>query len=388
MKYLDFIKRGDKLLFLVALAVLAASIFRGVYDSSLLTRTEPPIVVVFTQWWPDQENTFLSLIRDFESQHEGIKISLSYKSYEDLLLALTGGEGGSPGDLFALDPLWVSGLEEKEIIEYASPSLLSFINVLFYNIDILRDAGFSRPPKNRSEFIIYSRAAANMGQDRWGLVVDEKGSRRIYDDVFPWIWSAGAQLLQNRRPVLNTRPVIDSLSFLASLKSEGLLVQGNKLEDFSSGKAAFMISSARDIEFVRERMGDEAFDVSNVPVPDNYAGRSLYGTVDWAIGINSASANKAEARLFADFLVGKTYVLAERTGEIPADGGLPRHAPFYSKVWDIAAVWEPAREFSGIHWLELEEAFSEELSSLFAGDLSPAAAAAALQNRFSDLLSP
>jgi len=390
MKYSDFIKRGDKLLFLVALAVLAVSVFRGLYSTDLFTRTEPPITIVFTQWWDRdiEDNFLLSLIRDFENQHEGIRISLSYKPYDELLFALTDNNGIFPGDVLALDPLWISELEKNEIIQKASPPLLSFINVLFYNTGILRDAGFSMPPKSRTEFINYARTVAGLEGNRWGLVVDEKGSRRLYDDVFPWIWSAGTQLISGGRPTVNSRPVIDSLSFLAALKSEGLLVQGNKLEDFSSGKAAFMISSSRNIEFVRERLGDTSFDISNIPVPDNYAGRSLYGAAEWAIGVNSASVHEEEAKLFADFLIGEAHVLAEKTREMPGDRGLPRYAPFYSKAWDIAAVWEPAREFSGHPWLELEKVFSEELSSLFSGDLTPVQTAAAIQRRWSDLLSP
>jgi multiple sugar transport system substrate-binding protein len=397
MKNFVFKKRIDVLLLALALAVLGTGLLRIWYNSYISTVSEAPAVtIVFTQWWEDdlQENILSDLIKEFEGLNEGIRVVLSFKSYEDLLLELlNNSENGFPGDVLALDPLWVPEFELRGIIEEVSPPFLSFINVLYYNIDILRDAGFSRPPKTRGEFINYARTVTDMAinlldEKRWGLVVDKSSSRRIYDDVYPWIWSGGAQLISDGRPVVNSRPVIESLSFLASLNSEGLILKGNKLEDFSSGRAAFMLSLARDIEFVRERMGDVSFDISTVPLPDNYAGRSFYGSAEWAIGISTISANKEEARLFVDFLTGKSAILADNAGALPMDGGQPSRDPFHSKIWDIAIAWNPTEEFSGLPWMELEKAFCEELSSLFEGELSATATAAAIQRRWGELLHP
>jgi ABC-type glycerol-3-phosphate transport system substrate-binding protein len=225
-------------------------------------------------------------------------------------------------------------------------------------------------------------------ENHWGLVMDEKGSRRIYDDVYPWMWAAGAQFISGGRPAINSRPFIESLTFLASLNNEGLVVKGNKVEDFSLGKAAFMVSSVKDIEFVRERMGEDAFDISTVPVPDNYAGTSYFGSAEWTLGISSTSAHREEAGLFVDFLAERAQFLAGNAGVIPADGGQPSRDHFYSKAWDIAMVWESANEFSGLPWMGLEEIFSEEFSLLFTGESSPSETATAIQRRWEALLLP
>ena len=392
MKNFDLKKRGDMLLFILAIAVLAAGLFRFWYNPSEQTAPvidEPPqATVVFTQWWEDdlEENILLDFIEEFESLHEGIRVTLAYKPYEEIHLELFGAaEDGFTGDIFALDSLWTVELLEMGVIENASPPLLSFISVLFYNIDILLNAGFSRPPKSWGEFISYARIVAAMGGNHRGLAMGEADSRRVHDDVYPWIWSGGARLLRDGRPEVNSRPVVESLSFLASLNSEGLIVKGNKLEDFGFGRAAFMISSVRDIEYVRAFMGDESFDITTVPVPDNYAGQSFYGNAEWAIGISSASEYKEEARLFADFLAGKADILAENAG---VSSGAPGPDHFYSKAQEIAMAWDPALDFSGQPWKELEKVFGEELSSLFAGISSPAGTAAAIQRRWADRLLP
>ena len=408
MKEFSFTKNGDKILFVVALAVLAIGLFHVWRNSSrVIDAASPPVTIVFTQWWQpaagpgglapampgsvsphaSEENILLNLIREFEDTHEGIRVILRYKSYEDLLVELLDiYDDNFQGDVLALDPLWISTLKKNETIEYASPPLLSFVNVLFYNIDILLEAGFIRPPNTRSEFVSYARTVAGMEGNRLPLVVDASGSRRLHDDVYPWIWSSGGQLTRDGSPQVNSPPVVNSLSFLTSLKNENLLVHGNKLEEFSRGNAAFMISSSRDIDFVRERLGDMSFDITNIPLPDNYAGQSYFGGMQWAIGINSASDHIEEARLFIDFLAERAHLLANNMGALPTGDGLPGSDPIHAKVWDIVMAWQPGEEYSALPWLEMEKIFDEELTSLFAGEMTAAQTAAAIQRRWAEQL--
>ena len=434
MRDFNFRKHGDKLLFALALVVLALVVFRS-FDKKITQAAAPRIV--FTQWWQNDlgEDTLKALIEEFESLHSGIKIVLNEKSYDDLRLELfnylsnpAGSDktAVSPGDVLALDPLWVPELLKKGIVESENVPLLSFVNVLYYNVSILKEAGFSRPPKTRSEFLACARAIAGREADPLGsaqgrapdsapvLALGGNSFRGIYDDVYPWMWAAGAQLIKDGKPAVVSRPVVESLSFLESLHSEGLIEADafsadskKKLENFVSGRAAFMIASAGDISLVRERIGDDAFGVTSVPVP-NYAGKSFFASTVWTIGIHSGSASKEQARLFADFIAGKASFLSDKARAIPVTpvasppvSGTPTGAeepsvphgrgfpldPFYSKVWDIAIAGEAAQDFSGLAGeQELEEIFREELSALFAGKSSAAGTAAAIQERWQAVL--
>ena len=399
----DFFKKhGDKALFVLALVFLAAALFRR--EGNWRPAETPGIV--FTQWWEGDldKDTLRLLAEEFEEHHSGIKVVINYRSYEDLRRDLFSSSETSPpgdadfadanavGDVVTLDPLWAPELIKMEIIE-EDLTLLSFIDVLYYNVDVLKDAGFSKPPKNRSEFLDYARTLAGRKEILpgyvLGLALGENSTRGIYDDIFPWIWAAGARLINDGSPVVNSRQVIESLSFLAALNSEGLIAPdvfradaARKMEHFITGEVAFMIAPALYIAKVRERMGDEAFGVTSVPGPDNFFGRPFFAAAGWAFGVHSDSQRKEEARLFAEFLAEKAAAFSEQTGAVPGNGAPPARDPFYSKVWDIAISGESARDFAGLPWIELEAVFREELVSLFAGRTSPVEAAAAIQERW------
>ena len=393
-------KHLDKLLFVLALTILATGLI-GFGIKKLATPAITPNIV-FTQWWENslEKNVLDDLVKEFKNSHEGIEIILNRVSYENLHRELLEGNDSQalPGDVIALDTLWVPELMKKGIMEFQWPGgyqqgletpLISFINVFYYNVEILKEAGFSRPPKNRSEFLNIAKVVTNKEKGRWALSMGGNCSRGIYDDIFPWIWAAGVELVKDGKPALNSRPVVESLSFLVSLEQGGLIVPGGssadaekKLEDFISGRAAFMIAPAKEIESVRRRMGDEAFSVSSVPAPDNYSGKTYNASSGWTVGVNSNSAFREEARLFADFIAGKAPLLSEKL--MP---GNKAQDPIYSKVRDIAIAGENAQELTGLPWGKFEEAFSKELSVLFAGQASPADAAGAIQKKWETIIS-
>ena len=377
----NVIKYRDKLLLLLAFLVLAAAIFLPAKP-----RVFPKVTsVVFTHWWNEDlgEEILADLIKEFEELHDGIKIVLSSISYEDMLHGFFDSPENPKGDVYALDPLWVPELQKLGIAEDFSSPFTSFLDVFYYNIDILKEAGFSRPPKTRSEFLNYSRAVSKIEKKYSALVVDKEDPRWIYDNVYPWIWSSGTMLMDDGRPEVNSRQVIDSFSFLAALNSEGLIVFGNKLENFYSGNAAFMISSGKDLNLVREHLGDDSFSISSVPAPDNYAGKFYYGIAAWTIGISSASPHKEEARLFADFLVKNASIFSKKTGALEA---MPDMDALHLKMWDIAITGEPAREFYDLPWMiEKEKIFQEEIMLLFSQEITAVEAAESIQAKWEAL---
>jgi len=394
-------KHMDKLLFVLALTILATGLAGYGIKKAAAPSKKPSIV--FAQWWENnpEKDALANLIKEFKKSNEGIEVVLKAVSYEDLYRELLGANSSPvlPGDVIALDTLWIPELKKKGDLEFQwqggfqrlSPEtpLVSFINVFYYNVDILREAGFSRPPKSRSEFLNIARAITSEEKGRWALSLGRNCSRGIYDDIFPWIWSAGAELVKDGSPAVNSRPVIETLAFLASLEQNGLIAPGGssadagkKLEDFVSGRAAFMIAPAKDIEFVRKRIGDNAFSVSSIPQPDNFSGKTFSASSEWTVGVNSNSAFREEARLLADFIAEKAPLLSEKL--------MPRNRtqdPFYSKVRDIAIAGESSRELAGLPWGKLADVFNQELSVLFAGQTSAADAAGAIQKKWEDVIS-
>ena len=392
-------KYSDKLLIILTLAFLTTVLFR-IWANLPAKKAATPIIVL-TVWENDlMAEELKTLIEEFESIHNEIKIDLNAVSYEALRRDLFDpGEISSPKDVLMLDLLWVSELLEREIIENTNAPVIKFNNILYYNIDILRETGFSRPPKSRGEFLSYARTLAGLQEVHpafsGSLALGLNSSRGIFDDIFPWIWSSGVKLIENGKPMVNSRPVIESLSFLAVLNNEGLISRGafsadsaKKLEDFISTRAAFIIAPSSEISFVRECLGDEAFGVTSIPLPDNYSGISFGAAAGRTFAVYSGSAYKDESRLFLDFLAGEASFLSGRAG---LGNGLPFAASsssddFYAKVLDITIASELTEEFTGLPWTKLEESFKEELFALFEGKSSVLETVAEIQKKWEAIL--
>ena len=138
------------------------------------------------------------------------------------------------------------------------------------------------------------------------------------------------------------------------------------------------MSSEFYVNHIRDHM--ESFSITNIPVPDNYFGRTFFSGATWTVGINPSSPFHEEASLFIDFLAERSYFLSRRANSISAGNeARPALDPFLSKVWDIAISAEAAAEFYGLPWMELENVFREELALLIDGQ---SAAAEAIQRRW------
>jgi multiple sugar transport system substrate-binding protein len=273
---------------------------------------------------------------------------------------------------------------------------------LFYNIDVLRSAGFSRPPRNRSELLEISRALAGEGRFGLGLALGPEDVLGLYRGVFPWFWAAGTALVQEGGPAFSGRAFTETLDFLAQLYREGLIPPDafsktgeQRLDDFVRGRSAMMTASIRDIGLLRERFlaaageGPDRFGITAVPGPDAYAGKPVFGLTSWYAGLSAQSDHPEEGRAFLAFLGERAPLLAAAAHAVPGSaasgppGAGPDHAaedPLYSKAWDMSEAGEMAREFYGLPRFE-ERAllFRGELQKLFEGRQSSAETAAAIQ---------
>jgi multiple sugar transport system substrate-binding protein len=373
--------RFDVLLIIPALVVLAAGLFRIEGKKMTAEATAPNLV--FTQWWQDEleSGTLESLITEFEGLHPDIKITLDTRTRGEIRKELLNytppadpssvpdakpsaetGEGDSGpgfGDILALDLLWVPELTANGVLDpQETPApLLTFFYPLFYNISILEETGFSRPPKTRSEFLSYAKAVADPEKGRYAiaLALNSGGGQDVYRDIAPWIWASGALVTAGKAPVLETKPAAETLDFLAALGREKLIhprssfMNGEeKREAFIGGRIAFMTGPVQDIEILRREMGESAFGFTTLPVPDSYSGKPVFGASSFCAAVSRRSAYPEDARIFAAFLAEKAPFLAEKLHAVPgAAGNPPPSAPadsFYSKAWDLYTAGDLIQE--------------------------------------------
>jgi multiple sugar transport system substrate-binding protein len=311
---------------------------------------------------PQFENLFGAdlagaLIKDFEKQRPDLRITKANEGAD--ILFFDDREFGrlrSGSKLFALTPYIAAKTEaatEADIeqtvpgqdTQWALP-LMSFMDLLFYNIDILQAANFDRPPKTRAEFLAAARAVANAGEGQdsvYSFALDlPQGARQI---IYPWIWASGGEIYAGgetaEAPVLS-RATVDTIAFFGQLQREGLLAPGQetgvqRLEEFAKGKIAMITSSARDIAFLQSRN----INFGITAIPGTAQGKYRLGLSKIYAGISTDSVLPDEAWAFLSFLEGKSPVLAESLSAIP--GSLPAafpgeyilKNPLYSKAWDI-----------------------------------------------------
>jgi multiple sugar transport system substrate-binding protein len=429
------IKKIDRYLLGAALLVLGFLAVFGIFAGGPVMGRKTPLALTWLAGGEPPENgldrdDLLSLIGEFEERNPGIRIRLESGS--------PAGEDGSGEENFSagilvfdegrinrfirrgllapLGPYMDSGAgEDRRVIP-----LVSFMDLLFYNIDLLKAGGFDRPPKTREEFLACARAvtAGRNGPEPSGREISrgaEPGApptRRkggvygaalalapgerlgIRREIFPWAWAAGAAIIRDGGVDVSGRPVIETLSFLGQLYAEGLVAPGSfgktraqKNAEFAAGNIAMMTGSVEDIPLLRKQMGDAAFGVTQIPGPAKYAGKPVMGPSFWYAGISASCEYPDEAWAFLAFLAEKSPFLAARVRAVPGSNGGPQDYitgdEFYAKAWGIYEASDLIREFSGFpRGDDLETIIREELPPLFDGKRNAADTAAAIQKRW------
>ena len=292
--------------------------------------------------------------------------------------------------------------------------LVWFMDLLFYNIDILSAAGFSYPPRSRDEFLACIRSVSRRnipGVSGTTLGLNPEDRQALSRDIFSWIWAAGGNFWpgDNNSPVSNARTLTSDLTFFGSVNRE---LQGNQnraaifertgnqqIDEFAQGQIALMVASTRVIPYLRERMGDNAFGITTIPDPGT-GGRYNIGVSSIYAGINSGDSPLDEASMqaawhFLKFIAEKSSLFCAELKAIPGSisdlipGEYVRDDPFYSKAWDIFEASRIVQNFSGKPGaLEYEAVFLEELRNFFTGSRTAMQAAAAIQRRWDEVQVP
>jgi ABC-type glycerol-3-phosphate transport system substrate-binding protein len=320
-----------------------------------------------------------ALLKDFEEQRPDLRITKTSEGAD--ILFFDDSEFGRLRrgfKLLALNPYITANTQDEaagqdvpeQDTQWALP-LMSFMDLLFYNIDILQERNFDRPPKTRAEFLTVARTIARTSEEPsevYGFALDfTQGARR---NIYPWIWAAGGDICApprvaatdaprsdaspspNDAPVLS-RTAIDTIAFFALLHREELLSPGrdnggmepqpnpkdedSSLEEFAQGKVAMITGSARDIAFLQRRN----INFGITARPGTAQGKNRLGLSKIYAGISADCALPDEAWAFLSFIAGKSPVLAETLTAIPGSlpaafpGGYILRDPLYSKAWDI-----------------------------------------------------
>jgi ABC-type glycerol-3-phosphate transport system substrate-binding protein len=426
------LKTYDKLLIVAVIIFAMTTIFIKLGGAKVYQEMALPArdALVLAHFWQDDamKSALYAFAEDFRKQNPDVFIEFrdySYAAMQEMSLVPLPEEIAdkklkefASSDIVVFDPRWLFEMirndtlepladymqktEDEPADEWAVP-LVASVDLLFYNIDVLKAVGFERPPKNWTEFEKYAKVLSSPGRYGWTFSLVSDG----YPEIYPWIWAAGAAMLEKSddganpagaTPAFNNPTVVKTLGFVNSLKNSGVIAPNistktkiQKFNEFTSGKAGMMVASVEDIEAVRRKMGDTSFGVTTIPHPDDFAGsRPVFGVRNAYAGIRKDSERKKEAWAFISYLAGHSPLLANAIHALPGNGNTPvssKRDSFYEKVYDMYESSEQMREFIGVpNVRSLDAVVRDALDALFEHGQIPDETARTIQGRWEELL--
>ncbi|MDR3355811.1 MAG: extracellular solute-binding protein [Spirochaetaceae bacterium] len=431
-------KKFDLAVICTALAVLALAVFFYPVKRINFKRT----TLVFSQWLNDDMDRAVldNIIEEFEKSRPGVNIIAENRTYKNLkndcagyLDAIAGGRSGVNEnkknthrfpDIITVDPLWFDDFEKSILFanqnsgetregaaknEVYTRPLYSYFNALFYNISILEDAGFDRPPKTRAEF---AEVCLRLKEKNiYGLSV----SGNFFTDIFPWIWTETGtrtpQTINGEKDGFDfdEKNFVGSMDFFNSLNRHNTLGrppfikdEDEKINNFIAGKTAMITASSKLIEKLETRE-NMRFGITNIPYPENHSGRPVFSMNCVHTAVLSTSRYKEEAFEFVEFLSAANAALSAASGaiseavfesswaEAEPSGGGPDEPPLeevYAKARSMAESAEGVDEwrlFSAC--ASLGSIASEEINSMFRYRQSAADTAKNIKKRYDSAVS-
>jgi multiple sugar transport system substrate-binding protein len=370
----------------------------GLFIFKLVSGNLPGIntTLVFAQWWETETETqmFFDLAAEFEAQNPGVFIQLEQKSWTEIreLLVLDEDEKKKQDvpDIFSIDPYSMGEFEN------GAEQLISFINPLYYNIDLLQAAGFDRPPKNQTEFASYVQRINQAGNGIYGagLALGDNEPHKVSRHLLSWIWAAAGNSETSDTLEFNSKSIVAVLTFLNQLKpslypSPFHLSEADLLAAFSEGKVGMMIGSIADVRDLKEKMKGN-FGITTIPGATSYERKPVFPLSAWYVGINKQTEHPEEARKFIDFLKEKAGTISAAAYAVPGNGRrnpeLSKNDPYYAKAFDMYEAGEIVKELYGSpKAAELNAIILDEVKRMFDGMQSPEEAAEAIQFRWENL---
>ncbi|MCL1927686.1 MAG: extracellular solute-binding protein [Treponema sp.] len=394
------------------LLMWALAMISGVFIYKLVSGNNPAkkeITMTFATWWDDEleGETFSALCSEYQVQNPGITIKLeklNWDTIQELLEKKDSKDSNknaqkiNPPDIFSIDPYAVYELEKKSLLAKLEDdrnftgnivSIISFINPLYYNIGLLQDAGFDRPPKNQTEFLSYVQRIKETGKFGAGIALSDL--RHVNQQLLSWIWAAVGN--PDVSSSFASKEVIDTLNFL-NLLYQNLydnpfeLSKAKLLEAFGKGEIGMMIGSIADIREIKRT--NINFSITTIPAPVSYTKKPVFPLSVWYVGIYSKSEYQEEAKDFILFLKKKSGEIAAAAYAVPGNGTLDRELSkedlYYAKAFDMYEAGEMVRElYHSQNISQFNDIIIREVRFMFQGSKTPKECAEAIQYNWENL---
>ncbi len=299
-------------------------------------------------------------IRAYEKLHPEIEIVKEVTPFEDYLkkiqIASVSGRGA---DIYHVYSLWGVELVKSGILDAPPQAVKNDVRknyvpvavngvtingdiwgipteidnyALVYNKRLLREGGYSEPPKTWDELVEMAKKLTKFDSNgnikQYGFTFLAGWESAVVHPFLAMLWSNGGEFLSAdfKKALFNSPQGVEALDAQLKLFHEkGTDVNGS-VWDFPNGNIAMMVMAPWDENNLKTTMGERYADVGVAPIPVmKKPATSLY---TWFAGVGKSSKHKKEAWDFLMWLTAQVQgpnqttrmgdYLAQRVGAIPS----------------------------------------------------------------------
>ena len=303
---------------------------------------------------------FDDVAKEFEAANPDIKLEMTYVPYEQVHDKIVTGMAASPPayDVVMVDVIWYDEFvkagyladvtdkitpDERQNIfptawnvvtrnakAYGMPWLLD-TKYLFYNTDILKQAGFDNPPATWEELLTQAQAIKDQSLVEYPIVWSWAQAEAAICDFTALLYGDGGQFLDaNGQPTFNNDKGVEVLTWMKQTLDDGLSnpasvsdLENNVLDVMNQGKAAFSLNwlFAYDVSnFAADQsqvMGQVG--ITTIPVFQSMAGTLKSASVDGSTGfsVTATSPNVDAAWKYIEYLTSEPVQMKYSSNMLP-----------------------------------------------------------------------
>lgn len=247
------------------------------------------------------------------------------------------------------------------------------VQLLFYNKQVLDDAGFSVPES--WEDVLAVAKAVNGKDGKVGYVIRGQQGNPIVSDYLPILWAYGGDVFDdNWNITIDSKEAKDALKLYMELLKNGANYEKNDIvAAVSDGKAAMSLG------WPSWYISGETAAAEYAAIPSKASASSTaYSTGmigNWMMGVTANSGNSELAMKFLEYVTSaEVQMKAAEYGGVPTrtsvftDSGLLAKYPYFETILVSTenSVVRPRLTL----WTDIETAYGTELSSAISGTKS------------------
>lgn len=301
-----------------------------------------------------------AVAKEFMAANPDIKVEMTYVPYENVHDKFVTGMAAKPPayDVVMVDVIWydewvkagyladVSSRITPEMKQNIFPSAWNVVTrngkqygmawlldtkYLYYNTDMLKQAGFDKPPATWEELVTQAKAIKQKGLAEFPIVWSWKQAEAAICDFTALLYGNGGKFLDDSgKPIFNNDKGVATLTWMKQTLDDGLSnpasisdLEGDVLNVFNSGKAAFALNwlfmyDTAQFDTANSQVTGKV-GITTIPVFQSVAGSLKSASVDGSSGFSVAatSPNIDAAWKYITFLTSEATQMKYSTKQLP-----------------------------------------------------------------------